>query len=72
MDLIHPHRQQNQGAIFGKVTELFSLPLSLVFNDLTSAHFEGDGVSPPGRIRLHLARPSRRPRLEGDGRSPRE
>ncbi len=46
MDLIHPHRQEIEDAVFAKVTELFSLPLSLVFYDLTSVYFEGDGVSP--------------------------
>jgi transposase len=46
MDLIHPRRQEIEDAVFTKVTELFSLPLSLVFYDLTSVYFEGDGVSP--------------------------
>ena len=42
----HPHRQELEDAVFGRVAELFSLPLSLVFYDLTSVYFEGDGVSP--------------------------
>ncbi len=46
MDLLHPHRQGIEDAVFSKVTELFSLPLNLVFYDLTSVYFEGDGVSP--------------------------
>jgi len=46
MDLLIPHRQAVEDAVFGKVTEIFSLPLSLVFYDLTSIYFEGDGVSP--------------------------
>jgi len=46
MDRLLPHRQQIEDAVFARVTELFSLPLSLVFYDLTSVYFEGDGVSP--------------------------
>ena len=46
MDLLHPHQRAVEDAVFSKVTELFSLPLSLVFCDLTSIYFEGDGVSP--------------------------
>jgi transposase len=46
MDVLHPHREQIEDAVFGRVAELFSLPLSLVFYDLTSVYFEGDGVSP--------------------------
>ena len=46
MDRLQPHRQVIEDAVFGRVTELFSLPLSLVFYDLTSVYFEGDGVSP--------------------------
>jgi transposase len=45
MDALHPHRQQIEEHVFGRVTELFSLPLNLVLYDLTSSYFEGDGVS---------------------------
>lgn len=46
MDRLQPQRQVIEDAVFGRVAELFSLPLSLVFYDLTSVYFEGDGVSP--------------------------
>ncbi len=44
MDVIHPHRQALEDKIFGRVTDLFSLPLRLVLYDLTSTYFEGEGV----------------------------
>ena len=46
MDRLHPQRQEIEDAVFFRVTQLFSLPLRLVFYDLTSVYFEGDGVSP--------------------------
>ena len=44
MDHLHPHRQQLEDQLFSRVTDLLSLPLRLVFYDLTSTYFEGDGV----------------------------
>ncbi len=44
MDRLHPHRQELEDQLFGRVTDLLSLPLRLVFYDLTSTYFEGDGV----------------------------
>ncbi len=44
MDAIHPHRQAIEDDVFGRVTDLFSLPLRLVLYDLTSTYFEGDGA----------------------------
>jgi len=44
MDGLHPHRQQLEDRLFARVTDLLSLPLRLVFYDLTSTYFEGDGV----------------------------
>jgi transposase len=44
MDHLHPHRQELEDRLFGRVTDLLSLPLRLVFYDLTSTYFEGDGV----------------------------
>ena len=44
MDHLHPHRQELEDQLFGRVTNLLSLPLRLVFYDLTSTYFEGDGV----------------------------
>lgn len=44
MDRLHPHRQQIEDRLFVRLTDLFSLPLQLVFYDLTSTYFEGDGV----------------------------
>jgi transposase len=44
MDHLHPHRQELEDQLFSRVTNLLSLPLRLVFYDLTSTYFEGDGV----------------------------
>jgi len=44
MDRLLPHRQQIEDQLFRRVTEIFSLPLRLVFYDVTSTYFEGDGV----------------------------
>jgi len=45
-DRLLPKREQIENAVFQRVSELFSLPLSLVVYDMTSVYFEGDGVSP--------------------------
>ncbi len=44
MDRLLPHRQAIEDQLFFRVTELFSLPLSLVFYDVTSTYFDGDGA----------------------------
>jgi len=44
MDRLLPHRQAIEDQLFVRVTELFSLPLSLVFYDVTSTYFDGDGA----------------------------
>ncbi len=44
MDRLLPHRRSIEDQLFFRVTELFSLPLSLVFYDVTSTYFDGDGV----------------------------
>jgi transposase len=44
MDRLHPHRQELEDQLFTRVTNLLSLPLRLVFYDLTSTYFEGEGV----------------------------
>jgi transposase len=44
MDHLHPHREELEDRLFSRVTNLLSLPLRLVFYDLTSTYFEGDGV----------------------------
>lgn len=46
MDRLHPHRQRIEDAVFGKVTEFFSLPLSLVFYDLTSIYLRATASRP--------------------------
>ena len=43
MDALHPHRQHLEDRLFARVTDLLSLPLRLVFYDLTSTYFEGEG-----------------------------
>jgi transposase len=45
MDRLHPHRQELEDRLFTRLTDLLSLPLQLVFYDLTSTYFEGDGAS---------------------------
>ena len=44
MDRLHPHRQELEDRLFGRLTDLLSLPLQMVFYDLTSTYFEGNGV----------------------------
>lgn len=44
MDQLYPHREQIENQLFFRVTQLFSLPLQLVFYDVTSTYFEGDGA----------------------------
>src|SRR5262249_33695769 len=44
MDCLHPHPQQIEDRLFTNVTDLLNLPLRLVFYDLTSTYFEGDGL----------------------------
>lgn len=46
MDALHPQIQRLEEALFARLRTLFSLPLRLVFYDLTSTYFEGDGVCP--------------------------
>ncbi len=44
MDRLLPHRQHIEEQVFDRTTQLLSLPLRLVFYDVTSTYFEGDGV----------------------------
>lgn len=44
MDRLHPHRQELEDRLFAHATDLLSLPLRLIFYDLTSTYFEGEGV----------------------------
>jgi transposase len=44
MDRLHPHRHGIEDRLFVRLTDLFSLPLQLVFYDLTSTYFEGEGA----------------------------
>jgi len=44
MDQLHPQRRELEDQLFFRVTQLFSLPLRLVFYDVTSSYFEGDGA----------------------------
>lgn len=44
MDRLHPHRQELEDQLFARITDLLSLPLRLIFYDLTSTYFEGEGV----------------------------
>jgi hypothetical protein len=53
MDRLHPQRRAIEDQLFFQVSQLFSLPLSLVFYDLTSIYFEGDGVSPAASSALN-------------------
>jgi transposase len=61
MDALNEQRERLEEQIFFRVRDMFSLPLRLVFYDLTSSYFEGDGVCPLaefGHSRDH--RPDRR------------
>jgi len=44
MDLLQGQQARLEEALFGRVRQLFSVPLQLVWYDLTSTYFEGDGV----------------------------
>ncbi len=44
MDRLLPHRERIEEQVFDRTTQLLSLPLRLVFYDVTSTYFEGDGV----------------------------
>jgi hypothetical protein len=44
MDILPGQKAQLEEALFGRVRQLFSTPLRLVWYDLTSTYFEGDGV----------------------------
>jgi transposase len=44
MDQLWPHRARIEEQIFDRTTGLLSLPLRLVFYDVTSTYFEGDGI----------------------------
>jgi len=43
LDLLHAHRFEIEEALFLRLSDLFKRDLSLVFYDLTSTYFEGDG-----------------------------
>ncbi len=44
MDVLQAQKKPVEEALFGRVRELFSVPLHIVWYDLTSSYFEGDGV----------------------------
>ena len=44
MDVLHSQKEELEEALFLRVRDLFSVPLRLVWYDLTSSYFEGDGV----------------------------
>jgi len=44
MDVLQGQQERLEEALFGRVRQLFSVPLQLVWYDLTSTYFEGDGV----------------------------
>jgi transposase len=44
MDALIPQKQELETELFQRVRDLFSIPLRLVWYDLTSSYFEGDGV----------------------------
>jgi hypothetical protein len=44
MDVLQQHKPAVEDALFGRLRQLFSTPLRLVWYDLTSTYFEGDGV----------------------------
>jgi transposase len=44
MDVLQRQKKPVEEGLFGRVRELFSVPLHIVWYDLTSSYFEGDGV----------------------------
>lgn len=46
MDLLYEQKAAVEDALFAQVRDLFSVPLQLVWYDLTTSYFEGDGVCP--------------------------
>jgi transposase len=44
MDVLQGQQERLEEALFGRVRQLFSVPLQLVWYDLTSSYFEGEGV----------------------------
>lgn len=44
MDVLQAQKKPVEEGLFGRVRELFSVPLHIVWYDLTSSYFEGDGV----------------------------
>ena len=44
MDVLDSQKEELEEALFGRVRDMFSAPLRLVWYDLTSSYFEGDGV----------------------------
>ncbi len=44
MDVLQQRKSKLEEALFGRVRQLFSVPLRLVWYDLTSSYFEGNGV----------------------------
>lgn len=44
MDALQAQKKPVEEGLFGRVRELFSVPLHIVWYDLTSSYFEGDGV----------------------------
>lgn len=44
MDRLLPHRERIEERVFDRTTQLLSLPLRVVFYDVTSTYFEGEGV----------------------------
>ncbi len=46
MDVLIPQKEELEVALFQRVRDLFSIPMQLVWYDLTSSYFEGDGVCP--------------------------
>lgn len=68
LDALHPQIQRIEEGLFAHLRTLFSLPLRLIFYDLTSTFFEGNGVCPLaefGYSRDH--RPDRRQIVLGLG-----
>jgi transposase len=44
MDVLQTQKKPVEEGLFGRVRELFSVPLQIVWYDLTSSYFEGDGA----------------------------
>jgi hypothetical protein len=52
-DLLVRHREKIEDALFGRIQDLFDLPVTVTLYDLTNTYFEGTAASNPAAARAH-------------------